>query len=235
MQITIKPLTHDTVTPTLQRLMRVAKNPAPVTRAIADRMLREVQDNILAQGRPRWTPLSKATLKSRAKRGKGNQMLRDRGYLYTSLSRSYGSDYARVSSNMPYARIQHEGGTIDFAPRSGTVRLRTDRKGNLLRQKGHPNLARFANRRHKRVAVKRWTAASGWSVTIPAPSGTSHPKTKRRKNSAFLFSVNDETRYEINGFPFPNFIYSSTPFQARLSVLRHYPRLSDDRLCHLSI
>ncbi len=168
MKITVKRIGNDTVTPALAQLLKTAKNPAPVMRNISERMLSEVQENIRQQGRPAWQPLSPKTLKNRVRRGRGTLILRDYGYLYTSITAASGSDFAQVTSNMPYARIQNDGGTIKFSPRSGTVRLRADSKGNLMRQGKNGKLAVFAKGKHKNAVSKRWTKASGWSVTIPA-------------------------------------------------------------------
>ena len=137
-------------------------------RNVSGKMKSDVQENFIQNGRPKWEPLAKKTLASKAKRGKGNYILRDSGHLFASLTAAYDAHEAKVTSVLPYARIQHEGGTIKFSPRSGYVNLRTSKSGKLLRQKGHPNLAVFAKARHKRTVAKRWTKASGWSVTIPA-------------------------------------------------------------------
>lgn len=156
------------VTSMLQRLATAGKNAAPLMREISEAMLFGVQTNFLENGRPAWVPLAPITVKRRG--GRATPILRQPGssQLYLSLAPSFGNDFAQVSTNKPYARIQNDGGTISFAPRSGTVRLRTDRKGNLLRQDGSPNLARFAKGSHKRVSERRWTNSTGWTVTIPA-------------------------------------------------------------------
>jgi phage gpG-like protein len=168
MNIDIRTTGSDAVTSMLQRLAAVGKDVKPMMKEISEAMLFGVKKNFLSGGRPAWIPLAPATVKKRG--GRATPILRQPGsdMLFHSLSPSFGSDFAQVSTNRPYARIQNDGGTINFAPRSGYVRLRTDRKGNLLRQDGSANLARFAKDSHKRAVKKRWTNESGWTVTIPA-------------------------------------------------------------------
>ncbi|MCL2872905.1 MAG: phage virion morphogenesis protein [Betaproteobacteria bacterium] len=163
----IRIIGDEAVASMLQRLATVGKDAAPLMGNLSEIMLSGVQKNFLAGGRPAWVPLAPITVKRRG--GAATPILRQPGsdQLYHSLAPSHGSSFAQVSTNKPYARIQNDGGTISFAPRSGTVRLRTDRKGNLLRQDGS-NLARFAKGSHKRVSERRWTNSTGWSVTIPA-------------------------------------------------------------------
>lgn len=148
----------------------------PLFQRIAGTLERETEANFESQGRPAWAPLSAATIAARTKRGNGNSVLKilqDRGILASSISSDYGSDFALIGAGgaaRAYAAIQQFGGTIDRAPYSTKVRLRTDAKGNLLRQgtEGRAkNLAVFAKDGHKR-ARESWHAVDAYQITIPA-------------------------------------------------------------------
>ncbi|AYH45672.1 phage virion morphogenesis protein [Azoarcus sp. DN11] len=116
----------------------------PLFQRIAAALEAETEANFAAQGRPGWAPLSQATIAARTKRAGGA---------------------ARV-----YAAIHQFGGTIDRAPHSTKVRLRTDAKGDLVRQgtEGRSkSLAVFAKDSHKR-ARESWHAVDAYQITISA-------------------------------------------------------------------
>lgn len=144
--------------------------------AIAQALESETEANFAAQGRPSWVPLAPATIAARNKRNNGSSTLRilqDAGILAASISSEYGDDYALIGAGgaaSGYAAIQQFGGTIDRAPYSTRVRLRTDAKGNLLRQ-GTEGSAKgravFARDSHKR-ARESWAEVGAYTITIPA-------------------------------------------------------------------
>lgn len=156
-------------------------NLAPAMNVIAGQMLSSVEQNFITGGRysesgyrqgvggPKtWKPLAKRTLKDRAKRGLGTQILVRNAKLAGSISPRSGKDYAEVGTNKVYAALQNFGGTLRIT-RSGTVRLKTDAKGNLKRQGTSgklKNLARFAKKSNKRAVERSFTA--NFSATIPA-------------------------------------------------------------------
>lgn len=72
-----------------------------------------------------------------------------------------------IGSNIVYAGIHEFGGVIKHPPRAGSVRLRTNQQGALLRQKNNPSLAVFAGRRHKSAKEVAFTAGAH-EVTMPA-------------------------------------------------------------------
>jgi phage virion morphogenesis protein len=160
----------------------------PLFQRISGTFESETEQNFAAQGRPSWVPLSKATIAEREKRNKGSSVLKilqDRGILAASISSDYGPDFSLIGAGGAagdYAAIQHLGGTIERAPYSTKVRLRTDAKGNLVRQgtEGRAkNLATFAKDGHKRVR-ESWHQVDAYKITIqPRPylpflgSGTS--------------------------------------------------------------
>lgn len=160
----------------LAEAIELLKDGRPLFQRIAATFEAETEQNFAAQGRPTWVPLSKATIAERTKRNKGSSVLKilqDRGILAASISSDYGPDFALIGAGgaaKDYAAIQQLGGTIERAPYSTKVRLRTDAKGKLVRQgtEGRTkNLAVFAKDGHKR-ARESWHAVDAYKVTIPA-------------------------------------------------------------------
>jgi phage virion morphogenesis protein len=157
-----------------QRLQALADRLAdarPMFQEIAGILEHETEKNFEAQGRPHWVPLAESTKRARRRRGDTvMRILQDHGILAGSISSDYGQDYAQIGSNVAYAAIHQFGGTIHHAERSVRTRLRTDKKGNLLRQgdKGSAKgRAVFAKDSHKQ-ARETWHHANAWQVTIPA-------------------------------------------------------------------
>jgi phage virion morphogenesis protein len=143
---------------------------AELYRGVAGVLESVTQGNFLAQGRPAWVPLAESTKAERLKRNKGSstlQILQDRGILMSSVSSEYGSDYALIGASAEYAAIHQFGGTVTHPAHSTKVRLRTDAKGNLVRQADHKHLAVFARNSHKRIR-ESWHEVGEYTVTIPA-------------------------------------------------------------------
>ena len=148
----------------------------PLFQRIAGALAAETEANFEAQGRPHWVPLAAATIAARKKRDKGGSLLSilvDRGTLASSISSEYGPDYALIGAGgaaRAYAAIHQFDGTIDRAAHSTKVRLRTDARGQLMRQgtsgsaKGR---AQFAAKDHKR-ARETWAPVDAYQITIPA-------------------------------------------------------------------
>lgn len=158
----------------LDRAAAVLDNPADLYRSIAQSLESVTEGNFEAQGRPHWTPLAKSTMQDRMRRNKGGStlmILHDSGVLAASVTSSFGADFALIgaggTSETNYAAIQQFGGEIKRAAYSTKVRLRTDAKGNLLRQANNPNLAVFAKDSHKR-ARESWHEVGEYSIKIPA-------------------------------------------------------------------
>ncbi|SOZ12075.1 phage virion morphogenesis protein [Cupriavidus taiwanensis] len=150
----------------IQRLEGFQRSKRPVMRRVAGVMADAVEENFAQQGRPKWLGLAPAT---RKRRGDG-KILEDSGRLASSIVSQVDSDSAAVGTNVRYAAIHQFGGEITRAAHSGWVRLRTDARGNLLRQgeKGRASrLAVFAKDSHKRVRTVRFTT-DGSKVKIPA-------------------------------------------------------------------
>lgn len=151
----------------LKRLADKASDMSPLMKKIAGAMEYAVLENFKTSGARvgGWPALSPEYAKLLRKKGYDPSMMLDRSSagLKHSITSSSGSDYAAVGTNKEYARIHNEGGVIQRMAYSGTVRLRTDAKGNILK-KG--NLARFAKKSHKRAVVRRFTC-SGYTIEIP--------------------------------------------------------------------
>lgn len=62
-----------------------------------------------------------------------------------------GRAESSIGSDVKYAAIHEFGGRIHHEARAGSVRLRTNAQGELLRQAGHRHLAVFASAKHKRA------------------------------------------------------------------------------------
>ncbi len=132
----------------------------PLFHEISGIMDYEVEENFQAGGRdPQW-PESQRVKKH------GGQTLIDSAQLVGSIQEFITGNSAGVSTNKPYAAIHNFGGDIVRKPFSGSVRLRTNAKGDLLRQDGHANLAVFAKGRHKR-AVTRDFSSDGFTIHMP--------------------------------------------------------------------
>jgi len=127
---------------------------------IASIMHSEVEANFQAGGRdPQW-PESERVKKH------GGQTLIDSAQLISSIQEFVTGSSTGVSTNKAYAAIHNFGGDIERKPHHGSVRLRTDAKGNLLRQSGNNNLAVFAKSSHKRAMEKSFSS-EGWIIHMP--------------------------------------------------------------------
>ncbi len=158
---------------TLARLRDAAQNLRPaldaVGMSIASRMRATFEQQADPWGKS-WQGLKASTLRKRRKAGKGAQILRDTGRLMNSIAHTAGdSEVVIGSTNVEYAAIHQFGGAIQRKGRAGSVRLRTDARGNLIRQKGYGNLAVFAKQRHKR-AVGRDYQGRDYVIPIVARS-----------------------------------------------------------------
>ena len=142
---------------------RRGSNLKPLLVDISEIIHSEVDENFQAGGRdPRWKESERA-------RKHGGQTLIDKGQLLSSIERFVMANSAGVDTNKKYAAIHNFGGPITRKPHSGTVRLRTDSKGNLLRQGTEglkANLAVFAKAKHK-LAVSKSFSSAGYTWNMP--------------------------------------------------------------------
>ncbi|MDH0494255.1 phage virion morphogenesis protein [Comamonas aquatica] len=104
----------------------------------------------------------------RRKKYNPDRILTLRGYLRGRIHwQADGSNAVLVGSNLRYAAAHQFGAAIERAAYSIKTRLRTDSKGQLLRQKDHKNLAVFAKDRHQR-ARESWHEVAAHTIHIPA-------------------------------------------------------------------
>lgn len=160
----------------IQAAWELLKNGRPLFKQVAQALEFYTEQNFELQGRPEWVPLAAVTVRERMKRNKGRSVLKilqDRGILASSVSSRYGADFSEIGAGgaaSDYAAVHQFGATIERAPYSVKTRLRTDRKGNLLRQ-GEEGSAKgravFAKDKHKSV-LESWHEVEAYSITIPA-------------------------------------------------------------------
>lgn len=73
-----------------------------------------------------------------------------------------------IGSNVKYAGIHEFGGTIKRVLLAGSVRLATDRQGNLLRRGRNGKLAVFARKSRKSAQTVSFSGGKRYEITIPA-------------------------------------------------------------------
>lgn len=104
----------------LQRMLAKAKvelgNTRPLMAGISNLMLEAVEDSFDKETDPntgqRWRELSPITKAQRAKSGRTGKILQVSGALASSISASYGNDYAIVGTNKIYAPVHQFGARI---------------------------------------------------------------------------------------------------------------------------
>jgi phage gpG-like protein len=72
-----------------------------------------------------------------------------------------------IGTNVKYAALHEFGGTVKRVLKAGSVRLRTDKKGNLLRQV-NGKLAVFAKNTHKLAVEKQFVGGKQFDAVYPA-------------------------------------------------------------------
>jgi phage virion morphogenesis protein len=114
------------VTPVMQKLGSLSQKLdglRPLLEDVRGRLLLSTQQNFTAGGRPRsWTPLAASTIASR--RGTSHRILRDTGRLQNSITSRVENRSVIVGTNVVYARIHQEGGTVsvpEIRPRRASV------------------------------------------------------------------------------------------------------------------
>lgn len=155
----------------LEQLMGALADSRPLMAGIAAELAAQTELTFHDQG-PGWEKLKPATIRARQQAGKWpGPILQVSNALARSITARSGADFAQLGSNMPYAAIHQFGGTIDRAPYGGKLRLRTDRKGNLLRRGKNGKLVSFAREKgakpHKNY-VERQYEVQAYQIHIPA-------------------------------------------------------------------
>ena len=147
----------------LQRLIDFGQNQREALKDIATYGEASTRERFKASAGPDGLPWKP----SRRVKKKGGKTLIMKGHLLDSIVSDSSDDYAQWGTNRIYAAIHQFGGDIDRAAYSIQLRLRTDRKGNLLRQESRKNLAIFAKGRHKLARTVNATIGAH-QITIPA-------------------------------------------------------------------
>lgn len=105
----------------------------PLMRNLAAVMHQAVMDNFDTGGRPAWVPLAPATVRYKKEAGRERPLIMN-NHLRGSITSYYDNDSALVGSNLPYARIHQEGGTITQPPRTQSTFHKVRKDGSVKRQ-----------------------------------------------------------------------------------------------------
>ncbi len=124
-----------------------------------------------------WQPASPGHLLFKQKKGYQMKTLSMRGRLKASIVAKAGATQLVVGTSVVYGAIHQLGGSIKIKGRIGSLRLRTDAKGNLLsqaqlgigpkRMRNADQMKVFAKKSHKRF-VELVFAQGAHEVTMPA-------------------------------------------------------------------
>lgn len=176
---------HRQVTQALNAGAAALGEPEKILQDLIDPLIRIHQARFNAQQSPDGTPWQALSPRYLArKRRNKDKILTSEGLLRNTLRGQVDGDSLLFGTDRPYGAIHQFGGTIKRAASSGTLRLRTDSKGALLRQTDHANLAVFARRNgtnpHKRYVERSYEVAAHeiqmlarpWLGTSDADDGT---------------------------------------------------------------
>ena len=161
---------------TLNQVRARILNSTPAYRAISDLMVSSAQMNFEDEGRPtKWAPLAPATKKLKDKHGWTTILIRS-GRLRASITGKGADTSATIGSNLAYAKIQNDGGSIAFPARERKLRFRQTAGGSLMSQADlgmgphHRNAGKmvvFAKGKHKRALEMTFTGRA-YTATMPA-------------------------------------------------------------------
>lgn len=128
---------------------------------------------VFNQEGPGWTPLKAKTRKQRVKQGFGEGPILDRKRGNLGLkggiieAPSNTEAVVGVKKGILYALIHQLGGIINRVSKPGSVYLRTDKKGNLIRQEGYKNLAVFKKKKNKLGKEVKYRGGKSYQIKIP--------------------------------------------------------------------
>ncbi|MEQ9860622.1 phage virion morphogenesis protein [Pectobacterium cacticida] len=127
----------------------------PLMRELTAAMHEAVEENFAQEGRPSW-----AGWKSNAywAKRRGGKILQKSGRLASSISEYHDNDSATVGTNVVYARIHQEGGTINMPARSQRAYYKQHKDGSV----GH----RFVKK--SKSNFSQWNTMGEYKITIPA-------------------------------------------------------------------
>lgn len=130
------------------------ENREALMREMAAAMGDAVEENFRSEGRPAWAGWSPRYAKTR----QGGKILQKSGRLATSINQHSDNDSATVGTNVKYARIHQEGGTINQRARKQTVHFRQDKHGNVGKQFVKKSRSNFA----------QTVAVAAYKIKMPA-------------------------------------------------------------------
>ena len=141
---------------------------------MGETLMRSTRERAARQVDPdgnKWRALSPGYKRWKDKKRPGVPILKfDFHMLGDRLSHQVVGSDLLVGTSAPYGAAHQFGGTFQRTQKPGKVRLRTDAKGNLLRQGDEGSASRlaiFASRRHKRFTEREF-AGKDYTVTLPA-------------------------------------------------------------------
>ncbi|CDX19692.1 Mu-like prophage protein [Mesorhizobium sp. ORS 3359] len=145
---------------TLDRIERLATNPAAIMAEIASFLVSRTQRHFQTETGPdgKWQPLSPRTAARRiGSRQRGNaHILRDTGRLYQSIVGESSDTEASVGTNVLYAAIHQLGGEVKIPEREQDIHLGRTNRGK-----------RFVKASAKRKETMRVTIGAH-TIEIPA-------------------------------------------------------------------
>ncbi|MFJ5441746.1 phage virion morphogenesis protein [Pectobacterium sp. CHL-2024] len=127
----------------------------PLMREMAAAMHDAVEENFAQQGRPEW-----AGWKSNAywAKRRGGKILQKSGRLAASINEYSDNDSATVGTNVVYARIHQEGGTINIPARSQRAYYKQNKDGSVGNRFVKKSKSNFS----------QWNTMGEYKITIPA-------------------------------------------------------------------
>lgn len=159
--------------PVLVELKNRISNMAPLYRRLASDLHAAVEKNFKVQGRPKWVPLAKSTIRDRKRKGywPGKILQREGGGsgLLGSITERYSENSAEVGSNKSYAAIHQFGGTIRQSARSSSYKQNRYTSG---RRKGKFKKGTSAGQGHSyrsrtiRIPARPFLKVTGQDVKV---------------------------------------------------------------------
>jgi phage gpG-like protein len=94
-----------------------------------------------------------------------------------------------IGSNVVYAPIHEFGGVIQRTVKAGSVKLRTNKRGEILRGGKNGQLAIFAGRHHKLFKEVKFAGGKSYTITIPARAPFGHGIADRQPEYTAAFEA----------------------------------------------
>lgn len=139
----------------LGELIKKLEHREPLMRELAAAMGDAVEENFKNQGRPEWMGWKSNAYWAKRRGGK---ILQRSGRLASSISQQSSNDEALVGTNVVYARIHQEGGSINIPARSQRAYYHQRKDGSLNN--------RFA--RKSKANYSEWNTIPGYQIKMPA-------------------------------------------------------------------